>query len=143
MKRGRKSAEELAILDPANLIAGAYARPVAPHELSDAEAEVWTMTIARMPANYFTPETWPTLKAMCRHVVMADKLTEIIRKNEGVWSADDFVKLGRLTAMRDRECRSALACGRSLRLTKQAQIEPRTAARAANRATGPRPWEEQ
>jgi hypothetical protein len=48
----------------------------------------------------------------------------------------------RLLGMAERESRAITACARSMRITHQAQIQPRGAGRATiKEVTGPRPWE--
>lgn len=135
-KRGRTSSDELATLR-----GSIDWRPPTPEDLSAEEAAVWNLTVARMPVDWFPAETWPILKAMCRHTVLADKMTTIIGKNEGRWTDDDFSVLSKATAIRDRETRATLACARALRLTKQSQILPRGAGRkAAGGMNGEKPW---
>ena len=47
------------------------ARPDAPYELTDEEADVWRVIVNRMEADYFPAETWPLLCAYCRATVRA------------------------------------------------------------------------
>ena len=44
-------------------------RPPPLPELSEAEAVEWRRIVDRMPADWFTAETWPVLGALCRHTV--------------------------------------------------------------------------
>ena len=75
-KRGRKSAAELAmaplvVIEP---------RPVAPSELVDEEATEWEGIVARMPATWFTRDTWPLLVQLCRHIVAARRLAQLCQE---------------------------------------------------------------
>jgi hypothetical protein len=135
-KRGRKSADELATITPIT-----DWRPPCPEDLTDAEAALWNLTVRRMPSDWFPAETWPILKAMCRHAVLADDLSRAMERNRRSWGEDHFERLNRVAAMRERETRAMLACARSLRLTKQAQIDPKTAARQAADPLPEKPWE--
>ena len=137
-KRGRRSADELAIIKPIT-----DWRPPCPEDLTEAEAAVWNLTVRRMPHDWFPAETWPILRALCRHAVLSDDLSRLIEQNRQDWAADDFVRLNRVTAMRERETRAMLACARSLRLTKQARLDPKSAARQAadNLPSDAAPWE--
>src|SRR5947208_3360196 len=67
-KRGRKSAESLAIIEaPAPIETVTRQQP--PHDLSDEECEIWVAVANDMPADWFSPATVPLLAQYCRHVV--------------------------------------------------------------------------
>jgi hypothetical protein len=141
VKRGRKSAADLAIVTRIE-----DARPAAPDRLAAAAKAVWEQTVHRLPARWFQQETWPILEAFCVHTVTARKLTdEILRfeaNTEWIRSEEGAALFDRLAKMRDRETRAALACARSLRLTKQSQLDRSSAGAIARDATGDmrKPW---
>jgi hypothetical protein len=141
MKRGRKSAADLAVILPTD-----DSRPGAPYGLSDDAALLWDRTVQAMPAGWFPEESWPVLEMFCRHVVTARKLSaEIERGQRAVkWlrNDEDAKRLNLLCHMRDRETKAAVATARSLRLTKSSQMRAEAAGRAVrDRYRGELPWE--
>jgi len=48
--------------------------PPAPDGLEPDVADVWRALAARMPVDWFTPETFPVLTELCRHVVYAREI---------------------------------------------------------------------
>lgn len=82
----------------------------------------------------------PILASYCRHILRAENLANQIRE----LTSDEFeiADLDKLLAMAERETRAMTACARAMRITHQAQIQPRDAGSAAGGAPlGPRPWE--
>ena len=68
-KRGRKSAEDMALTVAEPSAIHVIPRPDAPLDLTPEEAEVWNQTVDAMPADWFRPETFPLLSQWCRHTV--------------------------------------------------------------------------
>ena len=62
INRGRKSAEEIAIEQIADVV-----RPEPPKNLDDDEAKVWREVVDRMPPNWFPRETHGLLAQYCKH----------------------------------------------------------------------------
>ena len=139
-KPGRPSAASLAAV-PVPL---ATRRPPPPEGLLQAEATVWRDIVGAMPANWFTRESYPVLKAFCRHTARADMLAGLLADFTPEWIKVEggLQRLDKLLGMAARETTTATACARALRLTQQARIQPRGAGRAmANNPAGPRPWD--
>lgn len=140
MKRGPKSAADLATVTPIGA-----ARPQPPDDLSTAQAEIWRGIVNRLPQDWFPRETLTILAAHCRHVTTHRLLSDAIDLYQPDWLTVEggVERLGKLTAMRDRETRGMVATARALRLTKASQTRPETAYRAAKAATsdGRRPWD--
>lgn len=141
MKRGRKSAAELAIV-PVEI--GGRPAPLA--ELSGEQADVWRDTVNRMPGGWFGEENFAILAAYCRHVVTLRHLSLMIDDFNPQWITEDYgeglIRFGRLTALRERESRAAIAAARSLRITKSSQMRREAAGRQMDgHASGPKPWE--
>ena len=139
-KRGPKSAASLAVvpvvLEPR--------KPPPPDNLKGKAAQVWRDTVETMPGGWFDRYHEPMLSAYCRHVVCAERLTAFVEAFDDGWLMEEggIQRLDKLLAMRERESRAVVMCARSMRLTQQAQMHPRTAARAiANTPSGPRPWD--
>ena len=73
MQRGRKSLEARSV---ANVVAMNAAspfmkRPTAPKELSKEQKVEWDAIVDQMPEDWLTPETWPVLTNLCRHIIYA------------------------------------------------------------------------
>jgi hypothetical protein len=85
------------------------------------------------------------LIAYCRHACRARLLEQQLRQFEFEWARVDggLQRLDRLLQMAERESRALTAAARSLRLTPQSQVHPRTAGRALNNwpADARRPWD--
>lgn len=141
MKRGPKSSADLAVVRSI-----ADARPQPPDELNAAQADAWRAIVNRLPADWFPRETLPILAAHVRHLTTHKLLSDAIDLYEPDWLAVEggVERLGKLTAMRDRETRGMVATARALRITKASQTRPETAYRGAAKAAagGKRPWDE-
>lgn len=138
--RGRQSAAELSIQP----VALSDRRPEPPASMSEAAAQVWRDTVGTLPPNWLSPGQHPLLIAYCRHAAQADDLAKHVASFEADWLQADggIERLNKLLAMGERETRAMTACARSMRITKQSQVEPRGAARALGAdANGMRPWE--
>ncbi|WP_458389528.1 hypothetical protein [Sphingomonas sp. F9_3S_D5_B_2] len=107
-------------------------------------AAVWRDTVGTLPPAWFTKGQFPILTAYCRHAAQAEELAKQVTAFNVDWLKEDggVDRLNKLLAMAERETRAMTACARSMRITKQSQIEPRGAGRrmAANMQTT-RPWE--
>jgi hypothetical protein len=141
MKRGPKSQSALATV----LVNAGHQMPAQPPaELTDAQAMVWRDTVASVPGDFASRAAFPILIAYCRHVCRNRLLEMQISKFEPEWTNVDggLERLDKMLAMAERETRAITACARALRLTPQAQMHPRPAARMVNDLKmGPRPWE--
>jgi hypothetical protein len=115
--RGRKSANSLAVVS--NVIA--IPRPEAPSELSDEGAEEWRNFVNRMPAGYFGREVFPTLVQLCRHVVSARRIDQLIERTTAGDELDvrDYMEL---LKAQERETKAIIALSRTMRLTHQANV---------------------
>jgi hypothetical protein len=100
-----------------------------------------------MPVGWFARSHEPLLAAYCRHVARADELDKVAREMIAPGSDANLSDADRLFKMAERETRALIACARSLRLTIQSQMHPRTAGRAAEASGQPlwerrsKPWE--
>jgi hypothetical protein len=139
IKRGKKSAAELSVI----VDVSRRLPPPPPAELSDAQAAVWRDTAANLPGDWLDA-CGPLLVEYCRHICRSRLIERLVRDFEAEWikAGGGLERLDRLLAMAERESRAALACARSLRLTPQSRIEPRTAgSRIAINPIGRRPWD--
>ena len=135
-KRGRKSG---ASLETVLSVTGKPARPAAPDCLTTDQAKVWQSVVKAMPADWFGRETHPLLQQYCRHVVTAREIDKLI--SEHAAGELDLRLYNRLLIMRARESAALTALARTMRMTQQARIDPKTAGRRL--ASMPRvdlPW---
>lgn len=123
-KRGRKSAAstELAVTSPIETIA----RPDAPYDLTDEQAQEWWAVVNRMPADWFPRETHGMLTQYCRHVVAARKVAQIIAKAENSKTLD-VDEYDRLLKMQEREGRAISSLATRMRISQQATVRAESA----------------
>ena len=135
-KRGRKSG---ASLETVLSVTGKPARPAAPDCLTTDQAEVWKSVVKSMPADWFGREIWPLLIQFCRHSVSARVVDELIAEHAA--GELDIPRYNKLLIMRSRESAAMTASARTMRMTQQSRIDPKTAGRRI--ASMPRvdlPW---
>jgi len=118
-KPGRRSAADIAIAPEPTKLPGRHQPPA---DLPKRAADIWRQTVGSMRADWFSAESLPMLRAYCVHSVRAEELEA--RADE---LRDCLPDYDRALKMLDREHRAALALARSLRLTKQAQADPKRA----------------
>ena len=106
------------------MIPGTQPEPV--EELSADERAEWAKYTARMPADWFPPETWPMLAQLCRHICQARWVGQCLQEvRAGLLDPTDddtLERVSRLQAMHDREGRAMTALMVRLRLTSQQRI---------------------
>ena len=136
-KRGRVSSAAIEI--ETTLVADPLGRmpPQAPSELTDAQADVWRKVVGSMPSNFMSKGAHPILVEYCRHVCRSRLLEQQVARFQMDWVKVDggLERFDRLLNMADRETRAMTACARALRLTPQAQMHPRSAARQIGAGT--------
>ena len=137
-KRGRKSAAELATAPLITI----EPRPVAPSELVDEEATEWEKIVARMPASWFTKECHPLLIQLCRHIIAARRLAQLIE--QAAHGDEDFQVEYYMRLLRAQTGQTAVIASVStkLRITPQSSYDAKVAGTAkGNAPDGPPPWE--
>jgi len=138
LKRGRKSAAELAVIQ------GSFGKPEPPDSLTPTQAEIWRKTVASENVEFFrSAAARGLLVDYCRHRDAAENIAGIINSFQPEWmkSAEGCKRYHVLLKMRELETRGAVAMARALRLTNQSRYMPETAARAAKPATV-MPWDD-
>ena len=65
-----------------NVVPFGDARPKPPTELNTEQAKEWREIVVAMPANYFTPGTFPLLTAYCKHICRARQISRMIAREE-------------------------------------------------------------
>jgi hypothetical protein len=138
IKRGRKSAAELAIVKPIH-----DHRPPVPESMPEAQAAIWQKIVGRLPHDWFKGEHLELLRAYCQHTTIAWTIARQIEAFRPEWLAEDggLERFDALSRLLDREHRMVLALARSMRLTHQARYDKTKAALEARETGGRVPWE--
>lgn len=136
--------------------------PDPPPELEEPEAAIWRSITAKLPGDWFAPETVPMLKELCRHVRHADDLAidlaacragiAAVRDDKTLTLPERLAAIGEASKTMERLLRAhgyqserIGNLGTKLRLTNQAKVPASAAARKARDETKPagaRPWED-
>ena len=132
--RGRKSAAsgELVAVSAVQVMA----RPDAPYDLTDEQADEWRSVVDRLPADWVPRETWPILTQYCRHVVTARRVAQLI---DAEMKSPEF-DVGRysdLLKMAQRESQVIASLATKMRLSQQATYDKSKKKPTAAK----RPWE--
>lgn len=114
--RGRTSINELMIPgNPTEIIQ----RPDAPYDLTDEESDEWRAIVQTMPADHFMRGNYPILAQLCRHIIAARRVAQLIEqtaKNKDFNRREYMV----LLQMQATESAAIMRLSRSMRLTQQA-----------------------
>jgi hypothetical protein len=141
-QRGRKSLEALSIVPTA-----IPQRPEPPEELSLEQADVWRAYVGRMPADWFTVETWPILTHLCGLVTNSRLLRRELREFErGIPKhPEGFERYRQIQKMYESEGQAIATLSTKLRLTPQSKNDPHRAEKdrtaIANASSLRKPWD--
>lgn len=126
--RGRKSAVETTSIS--SKVDGKIMLP--PEGMSQAETDVWLDVLRCLPLDFIARESAELLAGYCRHAVSTRDISTMIARFNPKWLRVDggIARYEKLLRMRSVESRAMLACARSLRLTSQSRVDPKTAGRA-------------
>lgn len=80
IKRGPRSAASMLIASPQPLDVIERLKP--PHHLVDEQVEVWQTIVSGHPADWFDAGSIPLLAQLCRHVVMSNRLAELVERTD-------------------------------------------------------------
>lgn len=147
-QRGRKGVDQQQALAIAEISVGALdrvERQRPPHDLTDEEVEVWVSIVNEEQADWFSAGSVPLLAQLCRHVVHARRIAELLERAMG--DIDPETKLptlsvqdyDRLLRMQDRESRVAMLLATKLRITPQSLINKR--GNHKTNAAARKPWQ--
>jgi hypothetical protein len=139
-KRGRPSAESLSIVPFAF-----PQRPEPPTELSPEQAEIWRAYVDDMPADWFTPKTFPDLANLCGLVTESRLLRGRLRDFASGIVPEDETRRRRIRKDYESVALTITTLETKLRLTHQSKNDPDRADKArtaiANAASGRKPWD--
>lgn len=132
----RKAAADLEIVP---LIPGED-KPVPPEDMCEAEQEVWRSIVNAMPLRWFGRETWPVLRALCRHTVAANYAWKAYLAALETGQKAEIIDV--LALRHFRETTAVNRTSEKLRLTKSARSQPVVAERAKQHQVLRRPWDD-
>ena len=143
-QRGRKSTQALAIAEISVGALDRVERQRPPHDLTDEEVEVWVSIVNTEQADWFSPGNVPLLTQLCRHVVHARRVAELLER--ALSSVDPETKkptlaiqdYDRLLKMQERESGAMMSLATKLRITNQSITNQRGNFR---KAAANEPWE--
>jgi hypothetical protein len=94
-------------------------RPDAPYDLTDEQAEEWRAIVSAMGPAHFMRGNYPLLAQLCRHIVNARRLAQLIEQcaKEKDFDRKEF---GILLQLEATESAAIMRLSRSMRLTQQA-----------------------
>ena len=127
--RGRDSAASLSVV-PTRL--EVIERPSPPSELGEEQTQVWRSIVGGHPADWFDAGGQRVLAQLCRHIVIGNRIAEMIERTDSVYDLMMFAKEQRLES--DLIRRLAM----TLRITPQSLTNHRGNKKAFS---GSKPWE--
>jgi hypothetical protein len=145
MKRGRKSAQEMAT---GPVLAFNRKAPEPPPILTDAEAEVWRSLIISPGGSLITSEALPLLKELCRQIVKADLIAKEIREFKPEWLPVNggLERFDHLLRVQDRIADRISSLASRLRLSPRSRAHKEASGRQIGNQPDPdrpRPWDYQ
>jgi hypothetical protein len=140
-QRGRKSSSSLSVVP----VSTEGRRPPPPAYLDPPATKLWKAIVADSPSGWFTVAQEPLLAGFCSHASTAEFISKLIdkaRPADLLVDRDKLRRYTRLLGMRARETAALAALATKMRLTQQAQIQPRSAGRAWDSSnSGPKLWD--
>lgn len=146
--RGRRSAASLSVISSNGI--ETIERPRPPADLNQEQAAEWVSIVNRMSAEWFPRETHGMLAQLCRHLVSARRVADMIASlenelskeaEEGKSQAELILgatkAFDRLYKMQEREGRAISSLSTKMRLSQQSTYDKSKRKPAQNR----KPWE--
>lgn len=103
-----------------------------PHHLVDEQVEVWQAIVSGHPADWFDAGAAPVLAQLCRHVVMSNRLAELIERTDDTEMMLTIIREQRAESNEIRKLATAL------RITPQALTNHRGNKKQFNTS---KPWQ--
>jgi hypothetical protein len=121
--RGRSAAAALSIVHADVL--SAVPRPKPPAELTDEQGDEWRRIVNRLPADWFPVETQPLLAQLCRHIVRARRLAQLLDAAERA-AEFDAKEYGDLAKLEESQSRTIATLATKMRLSQQTTYDEST-----------------
>jgi hypothetical protein len=133
--RGRRSMASLMVPhNPTEIVQ----RPDAPYDLTDEQSEEWRAVVSTMPPDHFMRGNYALLSQLCRHVVSARRIAQLIEQCAKEKNLDRK-ELGALLQLQATESAAITRLMRSMRLTQQSVMRAETTKHPTGR--GKNPWD--
>ena len=136
-RRGFKSADELVITRGPN--GAVMQRPDAPYTLNDEEADEWRSIVGAMNPDYFARSHYPMLCQLCRHVVMSNRIAQLIDSTCKQKKLDEN-KLAVYLKMQSVESAAIVNLSRQMRLSHQSIYRADSTAQRPSKMLSDAPW---
>ena len=139
--RGRKPVSALTVVQNNPAIVSFMRRPEPPEELTDEEAHEWREIVGVMPAEHFMRANLPLLTQLCRHIIAARRVAQLLEQA----STDPTIDRVIFVALLKQQSAESLAISRllrSMRLTQQSVMRSETAKTKHPKGVMKNPWED-
>jgi hypothetical protein len=113
-------------------------RPDAPYDLTDEQAEEWRAVVNAMPPDHFMRGNYALLSQLCRHVVSARRVAQLIEQAAKKKTLDRK-EFAALLQLQTTESASITRLLRSMRLTQQSVMRPESVKHPKGPAK--KPWD--
>jgi hypothetical protein len=129
----RKSAAAMSVVTPI-----VDHRPPVPDDMPEAQAVIWQGITNRLPHDWFRREHLEMLRAYVQHAAIAQVIARRIEAFDPQWFGEDggLERFDHLSKVLDREHRAMLMLARAMRITHQAQYDPKVMGAKARAAGG-------
>jgi hypothetical protein len=133
--RGRPSLESLMVPhNPTEIVQ----RPDAPYDLTGEESEEWRAIVQTMPADHFMRGNYPLLAQLCRHIVSARRVAQLVDQTAKQTDLDRK-EFGALLQLQATETTVITRLLRAMRLTQQSVMRAETTKHP--KGLGKAPWD--
>ena len=112
-----------------------------PGDLTIEQSEEWCAIVQAMPADHFMRGNYPLLAQLCRHIVSARRVAQLIEQT-AEQTVLDLRELGALLQLQAAESASITRLSRSMRLTQQSIMRAETTRHATAQFKPPWDYEE-
>ena len=116
--------------------------PPPPRELSARQRELWTLISKSKSPDWWDAGSTPVLRALVAHIETFEVFERQFSDLGDLSDRGAVERLDKLSRLRDRESKAVAALSAKLRLTQQSRYTAQSAATAAKRNGGARPWDD-
>jgi chaperone required for assembly of F1-ATPase len=113
-------------------------RPEAPYDLTDEQSEEWHAIVNTMPADHFMRGNYPLLAQLCRHIISARRVAQLVDQTAKRTDLD-CKEFGALLQLQATESTMITRLLRAMRLTQQSVMRAETTKHP--KGLGKAPWD--